>query len=119
MRVLIYHNDAEQWRQILLERLPDAEFIVARDSDNPQADYLVAWKPPASLFEEQRLLQGIVNLGAGKSQPNHYANVAQRRRLAPPRGLALGDHGGGPCNHSTAPPRRGRQSPAIPSLPCK
>lgn len=65
MRVLIYHNDAEQWRKILLERLPDAEFIVARDSGNPQVDYLVAWKPPASIFEEQRSLQGIVNLGAG------------------------------------------------------
>lgn len=65
MRVLIYHNDAEQWRKSLLERLPDAEFIVARDSGNPQVDYLVAWKPPASIFEEQRSLQGIVNLGAG------------------------------------------------------
>lgn len=65
MRVLIYHNDAEQWRKILLERLPDTEFIVARDSGNPQADYLVAWKPPASVFEEQTSLKGIVNLGAG------------------------------------------------------
>lgn len=65
MRVLIYHNDAEQWRDILLERLPDAEFHVAADSGNPQVDYLVAWKPPASIFDEQTALKGIVNLGAG------------------------------------------------------
>jgi glyoxylate/hydroxypyruvate reductase A len=65
MRVLIYHNDAEQWRDILLERLPNAEFHVAADSGNPQVDYLVAWKPPASIFDEQTALKGIVNLGAG------------------------------------------------------
>jgi len=65
MRVLIYHNDAEQWRNILLERLPDAEILVAADSGNPQVDYLVAWKPPASVFDEQTSLKGIVNLGAG------------------------------------------------------
>ncbi|NRB55074.1 MAG: glyoxylate/hydroxypyruvate reductase A [Salinicola sp.] len=65
MRVLIYHDDAEQWRNILLERLRDAEIHVAADSGNPQVDYLVAWKPPASVFDEQAALQGIVNLGAG------------------------------------------------------
>ncbi|OLO06290.1 glyoxylate/hydroxypyruvate reductase A, partial [Salinicola sp. MH3R3-1] len=65
MRVLIYHNDAEQWRHILRERLPTAEIVVAKDSGNPQVDYLVAWKPPASVFDEQTALKGIVNLGAG------------------------------------------------------
>ncbi|MGM8849495.1 2-hydroxyacid dehydrogenase [Salinicola halophyticus] len=65
MRVLIYHNDAEQWRHILRERLPTAEIFVAKDSGNPQVDYLVAWKPPASVFDEQTALKGIVNLGAG------------------------------------------------------
>lgn len=65
MRVLIYHNAAEQWRNILQRRLPDADHVIATDSGNPQADYLVAWKPPASLFDEQTALKGIVNLGAG------------------------------------------------------
>jgi len=65
MRVLIYHNDAEQWRNILCERLPNAEIFIAADSGNPQVDYLVAWKPPASVFDEQTGLKGIVNLGAG------------------------------------------------------
>ncbi|OLO06600.1 glyoxylate/hydroxypyruvate reductase A, partial [Salinicola sp. MH3R3-1] len=37
----------------------------AKDSGNPQVDYLVAWKPPASVFDEQTALKGIVNLGAG------------------------------------------------------
>lgn len=65
MRVLIYHNDADNWRTILSERLTGVEFITAAASGNPQADYLVAWKPPASVFDEQTGLKGIVNLGAG------------------------------------------------------
>ncbi|WP_106418523.1 2-hydroxyacid dehydrogenase [Salinicola tamaricis] len=65
MQVLIYHQDAAQWRDVLAQRLPEAEFHLGADHGNPQVDYLVAWKPPASLFEEQRGLRGIVNLGAG------------------------------------------------------
>ncbi|KFF50078.1 2-hydroxyacid dehydrogenase [Gammaproteobacteria bacterium MFB021] len=65
MQVLIYHQDAAQWRDVLAKRLPEAQFHLGADHGNPQVDYLVAWKPPASLFEEQRGLRGIVNLGAG------------------------------------------------------
>ncbi|MCE3028269.1 glyoxylate/hydroxypyruvate reductase A [Salinicola sp. DM10] len=65
MQVLIYHQDAAQWRDVLAQRLPEAQFHLGAEHGNPQVDYLVAWKPPASLFEEQRGLRGIVNLGAG------------------------------------------------------
>ncbi|WP_110685470.1 2-hydroxyacid dehydrogenase [Salinicola aestuarinus] len=65
MRVLIYHRDGEAWRDVLRARLPEASVEIAGESGNPQADFLVAWKPPASLFEEQTRLKGIVNLGAG------------------------------------------------------
>ncbi|WP_110668758.1 2-hydroxyacid dehydrogenase [Salinicola halophilus] len=65
MRVLIYHRDADQWRDVLRSRLPEATFDIAGDSGNPPADFLVAWKPPVSLLEEQTTLKGIVNLGAG------------------------------------------------------
>ncbi|WP_353981237.1 glyoxylate/hydroxypyruvate reductase A [Salinicola endophyticus] len=65
MQVLIYHQDAAQWRDVLAQRLPEAQFHLGAEHGNPQVDYLVAWKPPASLLEEQRWLRGIVNLGAG------------------------------------------------------
>ena len=35
------------------------------DASAPQADIAVVWRPPAALFEEQRRLQAVFNLGAG------------------------------------------------------
>ena len=37
----------------------------APDASAPQADIAVVWRPPAALFEEQRRLQAVFNLGAG------------------------------------------------------
>ena len=37
----------------------------AVDAHAPQADVAVVWRPPAVLFEEQRHLQAVFNLGAG------------------------------------------------------
>ncbi|PMR68964.1 2-hydroxyacid dehydrogenase [Halomonas heilongjiangensis] len=67
MRVLLHIDDAETWREALVERLPDAEIVT---SDAPaearrDVDYLAVWKPPAELLREQTRLKGIVNLGAG------------------------------------------------------
>ncbi|MDI5934565.1 2-hydroxyacid dehydrogenase [Halomonas kalidii] len=67
MRVLLHIDDAETWREALIERLPDAEIVT---SDAPaearrDVDYLAVWKPPAELLREQTRLKGIVNLGAG------------------------------------------------------
>ena len=49
--------DADVWPR-------DAGQSVA-DAHAPQADVAVVWRPPAVLFEEQRHLQAVFNLGAG------------------------------------------------------
>jgi glyoxylate/hydroxypyruvate reductase A len=49
--------DADVWSR-------DAGQAVA-DAYAPQADVAVVWRPPAVLFEEQRHLQAVFNLGAG------------------------------------------------------
>ena len=51
------HVDADVWSR-------DAGQAVA-DAHAPQADVAVVWRPPAVLFEEQRHLQAVFNLGAG------------------------------------------------------
>src|SRR5699024_6028336 len=53
------------WRDALAARLPTATVVSSEADDDTEADYLVAWKPPATLFEKQRRLKGIINLGAG------------------------------------------------------
>jgi len=67
MKVLVHIDDAERWQEALAERLPEAEiFTSAAPADKRrEADYLAAWKPPASLLREPMALKGIVNLGAG------------------------------------------------------
>ncbi|NWO10777.1 glyoxylate/hydroxypyruvate reductase A [Chromohalobacter salexigens] len=65
MRILIHADDAALWKDRLASRLPSAEFAISGETSDFQADYLAAWKPPASLFEAQPALKGIVNLGAG------------------------------------------------------
>jgi glyoxylate/hydroxypyruvate reductase len=67
MRILIHIDDAEQWRDALAKRLPEAEIVVsnAPADQRKHADYLAVWKPPAELLREQTRLKGIINLGAG------------------------------------------------------
>lgn len=65
MRVVVHIDDADIWREALARRLPDAEIVTSDTAGDTPADYLAVWKPPASLFEGQDRLKGIVNLGAG------------------------------------------------------
>jgi glyoxylate/hydroxypyruvate reductase A len=67
MKVLVHIDDAEQWRDALAERLPEAEVITSAAplAQRRQADYLAVWKPPEALLREPEALRGIVNLGAG------------------------------------------------------
>ncbi|MBZ9559894.1 MULTISPECIES: glyoxylate/hydroxypyruvate reductase A [unclassified Modicisalibacter] len=65
MRVVVHTDDADTWCQALARRLPDAEIVTSEAAGDAPADYLAVWKPPASLFEGQSRLKGIVNLGAG------------------------------------------------------
>ncbi|MDR9438902.1 MAG: glyoxylate/hydroxypyruvate reductase A [Halomonas sp.] len=67
MKVLVHIDDAEQWRDALAERLPEAEVFTssAPAGQRREADYLAVWKPSAELLGEPERLKGIVNLGAG------------------------------------------------------
>ncbi|WP_416137805.1 2-hydroxyacid dehydrogenase [Halomonas sp. HK25] len=67
MKVLVHIDDAEQWRDALAERLPEAEVMTssAPAERRREADYLAVWKPPEALLREPVDLKGIVNLGAG------------------------------------------------------
>ncbi len=67
MKVLVHIDDAEQWRDALAKRLPDAEVFTssAPAEKRREADYLAVWKPPESLLRDPVNLKGIVNLGAG------------------------------------------------------
>lgn len=67
MKVLVHIDAAAAWRDALASRLPEAEVVTsdAPEARRRDADYLAAWKPPASLLREQTRLKGIVNLGAG------------------------------------------------------
>jgi glyoxylate/hydroxypyruvate reductase len=49
--------DADIWSR-------NAELLLA-DPNAPQAEAAVVWRPPAALFDEQRQLRAVFNLGAG------------------------------------------------------
>ncbi len=68
MRVLVYFpgKSAERWTSDLAALMPDAE-VVQWDADAPaiDADYIVAFKPPAELFARERKVRAVINLAAG------------------------------------------------------
>ncbi len=49
---------APAWLDALRAELPDADPLA------PQADIAIVWRPPPALFEEQRRLRAVFNLGA-------------------------------------------------------
>lgn len=65
MRILIHIDDADQWREALASRLPEAEILTSDQEPSGDVDYLAVWKPPESLLERHSRVKGIVNLGAG------------------------------------------------------
>jgi glyoxylate/hydroxypyruvate reductase A len=62
---------APAWLDALRAALPDADLwwrdAAKLDADPlaPPADIAIVWRPPAALFEEQRRLRVVFNLGAG------------------------------------------------------
>ncbi|GIL03896.1 MAG: glyoxylate/hydroxypyruvate reductase A [Betaproteobacteria bacterium] len=62
---------APAWLEALRAALPDADLwwrdAAKLDADPlaPQADIAIVWRPPPALFEEQRRLRAVFNLGAG------------------------------------------------------
>lgn len=71
MQILFYSpdNKPEPWLAGLAHALPEARVQVWQDdmpaTDVLQADYIVAWKPPAAMLAGQARLKAIFNLGAG------------------------------------------------------
>ena len=68
MKVLFVAGDPkpERWTRPLQHLLPEASIHVW-DAEGPpcDADYAIVWQPPALLFEKERCLKAIFNLGAG------------------------------------------------------
>lgn len=59
------HTAPEAWIDSLRGRLPGASVVAFDPSDTTQADFAVVWAPGPELFEKQRALKAIFNLGAG------------------------------------------------------
>lgn len=66
-RVLMLSGQSkpEPWVKELAECLPECEVLAWSPDDPVQADYLVCWTPPPAVFETQRALKAVFNLGAG------------------------------------------------------
>ncbi len=68
MKVLFVAGDPkpERWTVPIRELLPEAEVYVW-DASGPavDADYAIVWQPPAELFEREKSLKAVFNLGAG------------------------------------------------------
>ena len=62
VRVEVRGAEAPAWRTALAAALPEATFCAA---DEPEVDYLVAWKPSAEWFARTRVRKAVFNLGAG------------------------------------------------------
>lgn len=68
MKILFVAGDPkpERWTVPIKELLPEAEIHVW-DPRGPAvgADYAIVWQPPAALFEREKNLKAVFNLGAG------------------------------------------------------
>lgn len=68
MKILFVAGDPkpERWTVPIKELLPEAEVHVW-DSNGAavDADYAIVWQPPAELFEREKKLKAVFNLGAG------------------------------------------------------
>lgn len=68
MKILFVAGDPkpERWTVPIQALLPEAEVHVW-DADGPavNADYAIVWQPPAALFEREKQLKAVFNLGAG------------------------------------------------------
>lgn len=59
-------TEQSTWRDLLAAALPQAEVVAWQDNASAQdADIAVVWKPPVALFERERKLRAVFNLGAG------------------------------------------------------
>jgi glyoxylate/hydroxypyruvate reductase A len=80
MKILFVAGDPkpERWTVPIQEQLPDAEIFVW-DPEGPavDADYAIVWQPPEALFEREKNLKAVFNLGAGIDGLLRIANLPQ------------------------------------------
>lgn len=68
MKIMFAANDPqpERWTDLIAAQLPDAEIIVWQAGLPPTgAYYALVWQPSEALFEQERSLRAVFNLGAG------------------------------------------------------
>lgn len=68
MKVLFVAGDPkpERWTVPIQKLLPEAEVFAWDPQGEPvNADYAIVWQPPEALFEREKHLKAIFNLGAG------------------------------------------------------
>ncbi len=68
MKILFVAGDPkpERWTAPIQELLPEAEVHVWNANGAAvDADYAIVWQPPAELFEREKKLKAVFNLGAG------------------------------------------------------
>lgn len=68
MKVLFVAGDPkpERWTVPIRSLLPDAEvYVWDPQGEAVDADYAIVWQPPEALFEREKKLKAIFNLGAG------------------------------------------------------
>lgn len=59
-------DDADAWRRVFADELPDLKFRLADDTGDPDdVLYALVWKPPLGFFARFRNLKLLTNLGAG------------------------------------------------------
>lgn len=80
MKILFVAGDPkpERWTVPIKELLPEAEVYVW-DPEGPavDADYAIVWQPPEALFEREKHLKAVFNLGAGIDGLLKVANLPE------------------------------------------
>lgn len=80
MKILFVAGDPkpERWTVPIKELLPEAEVYVW-DPEGPAvgADYAIVWQPPEALFEREKHLKAVFNLGAGIDGLLKVANLPE------------------------------------------
>jgi glyoxylate/hydroxypyruvate reductase A len=80
MKILFVAGDPkpERWTVPIKELLPEAEVYVW-DPNGPavDADYAIVWQPPEALFEREKQLKAVFNLGAGIDGLLKVANLPE------------------------------------------
>jgi glyoxylate/hydroxypyruvate reductase A len=81
-------DDAEVWKKVLIDELPDLDFRTGAADGNPaDVRYALVWKPPTGFFARFPNLSLVTNLGAGVD------SLVGRDDLPPVPISRLSDHG--------------------------